>query len=400
MCNPRQRGGGTVITLCVLVIFASSPLLFIGGCGSGVTITGEEIAANASATLGENHNIHLVQNYTSDARYPESARTQAREIWIVLPDKYFERIEDTIPENPSSETITIKKGNDMVTYSYFDGTINTSNVSLSQNPFPGEGANIIYGNYLSPLPNFLDGEDYKIVAEETVAGRETVKVELISDREGPEIIGGHVVNESVSHFIYIDKKTALVLRDETYYGKELGGVMDTTLVEIGCDTEESLFELEIPSPSSSDYGVVTVHESGYKQSSLEQVEEEAGFVLSLPAYLPEGFELLEVGWEYVPMAMWENPVYLTYSDGRNFFYLCEDPLKEQEKEAPFPWQTLEYDETDEVSIDGHTVYGFPIGDINGTFLFESGNLKVKLTGNIALEELKKVAASMIAVLEH
>jgi outer membrane lipoprotein-sorting protein len=396
MRKSRRCGRSTAITLCVLVFLISSSLLVISGCGGGVTITGEEIVVNASATLGENHTIHLVQSYVSDARNPARILwTQEKEIWIVLPNMFFERVEDTIPENPESERITICRGGDSVTYSYFNGVITASDVGLNLIPFPGVGANNVYGNYLSPLPNFLDGEDYRIVAEEMVAGRETVKVEIISDREGPEIIGGMVVNERRSHFIYIDKETALILRDETYYGDTLSGAMDTTLVEIGCDIDESLFEFEIPSPSSADYGVVTIHEGAYELSSIEQVEEEAGFALSLPTYLPEGFGLTEVGWEHVPMAMWENPVYLTYSDGRNFFYICEDVLRQQEKEGPFPWQTLEYDETDEVSIDGYTVYHCPVGDINGTFFFEAGDLKVKLTGNVTLEKLKKVAASMM-----
>jgi len=378
------------------VILVPLSLLAVGGCGSGVTITGEEIAANASATLGENHTIHLVQNYVSDARAPGIMQwTQEKEIWIALPDRYFERVEDTFPDNLKSERITICKGGNLVTYSYSDGTITASDVILNRTPFPGVGDSYIYGNYLSPLPDFLGGEDYRVVSEETVAGRETVIVEIISDREGPEIIGGMVMNERRSHFIYIDEETALVLRDETYYGDEVSGAMDTTLVEIGCDIDESLFDFEIPSPTSADYGVVTINESGYQQSTMEQVQEQAGFAPSLPAYLPDGFGLIEVGWEYVPMAMWENPVYLTYSDGRNFFYLCEDVLKQGEKEAPFPWQTAEYDETDEVSIDGYTLYHCPVGDINGTFLFEAGDLKVKLTGNVTLEELKKVAASML-----
>jgi len=388
--------GVTAITLCILVMLVSSSLLFIGGCGSGVTITGEEIAANASATLGENHNIHLIQHFTSDYSNPERAGSSEREAWIVLPDMFFERTRDTTPGNPENETITISKNGNSVTYSYLDGTINTLNVSLSQNPFPGEGANIIYGIYLSPLPNFLDDDGYKIVAEETVAGRETVKAELISDREDPEIIGGLVVNERRSHFIYIDDETALILRDETYYGDELRASMDTTLVEIGYDIDESLFEFEIPSSSDEAYGTVETSDTGYVPSSLEEVGSLLYYSPAVPAYLPDGFELVEIGYEMENTThAWRQPLYLVYSDGRNFIYICEDGIKDEERGQPYLPVDVELGELVEITVGGSALYHFPRGDINGTLYFEAGDLKVKLTGNITLEELKKVAVSMI-----
>ncbi len=126
----------------------------------------------------------------------------------------------------------------------------------------------------------------------------------------------------------------------------------------------------------------------------------------MPIYLPEGYKLSEVGYvdnsklitngQYdSPNPVWTAPCFFTYSDGKDYIYIAEDSLiRNQQGDATgvtgIPPYALK-----EVELSNGKACHYSRGARSGTLYFEAGGIKVRITGSVGLEELIKMAESII-----
>ena len=73
----------------------------------------------------------------------------------------------------------------------------------------------------------------------------------------------------------------------------------------------------------------------------------------------------------------------------------QDALKEHQKGNPASTTGMPGFARQEIELSGGKAHFYTMGDSSGTLYFEAGDIKVRLTGFVSLEELKRMAEAMM-----
>ncbi len=204
---------------------------------------------------------------------------------------------------------------------------------------------------------------------ETIAGHKTLSVVLINKYTGER-----------AERLWIDPKTALVLKKEQYRGN-------------GAVAAQSHFE-ELRYTSSIPAGVFsTVVPAGYSEvagrtyasptTDLVKVRREAGFTAIVPKYLPEGFGLSSGD---VAMVDGVRELHFTYSDGLRSLSLFENANGAAAAFNKLKPQTVQFEGHDAQYVeDGPTTL----------LCWEERSLHFALVSDLALHDLVDIATSVV-----
>ncbi len=253
-----------------------------------------------------------------------------------------------------------------------------------------------FNKYFRPISSYaLDGADYRILGPATVCGREAIKVQKLNMAPG----GSPGTSES---YLYVDSETSIELKREGFYEGKLTFMSEVTKIELNENFKEEMFQFEIPSGIHEADSSLNVQDYMYQAlSDKTQLPKQVDFNPVAPQSLPEGFSLLEAGYLNNPnyndfIQPWGHPVLYTYSDGKNYIFICEDGLRGSQKENPGSAirdpdvAKIEFNLTNDKTAFLMSDYGI----MNGELYLETGGLKILITGTIDMEQLKKVAASI------
>jgi len=173
---------------------------------------------------------------------------------------------------------------------------------------------------------------------------------------------------------------------------------------VNTDIDKGLFLTDIPENLSVANGNLEIIDYGYTVSDSTSLSSNLYYEPVIPTYMPEGFELTEVGYidierleregQKIP-PVWRQPSFLTCKSDNKYMYICEDGIIDNERGNPFSASDLGYHDAQEILLENGIGYLYPQGVGDGTLYFMTDNIKVKITGNIGLEELRKVAESLI-----
>lgn len=401
--NKLAKWAIIIVALFPITIAIISLLNF----GGGSEVSADVIAENARKTVNSMRNAHMLITKTEYYDGNPSIVTK-EEVWLKFPDKMLSVNEEVDPVSgkvKGIKTITKCNGKDLVVMNYNAGK-KCSFAHLVRNiiRYPGGdfGGYPTFCTYQAPVDNLLlDKDNFKVIGKDRVAEKESIKIRMVKQ--------GVKDNESegVEKCRYLDPQSSIVLKEEVLVGDKLLKKMEIESVEMNVEIDEKIFEYDIPKDLSVESGTLYLSDGGYTVlKSTEELDARVSHGYLLPRYLPEGYELHEVG--YVdngklltngrPEAanpVWTEPVFFTYSCSGGFIYIAEDALKEGEKgNAPgvvgLPPFALE-----EVELKGGTAYLYAAGDRSGTLYFEAGKLKVRITGSVDIDELKRVAESLM-----
>lgn len=385
--------GVTVITLVltgILVLFNRND-----------QVSAVSMVSSATDSLSNLQTIHLTKKSQSYSN-GQLDRGTVEEVWIEMPNKLHSISSFSGPDGSVYKSEMVYDGNSLAVFSFNEkGEYVSAQVIKNSSPFPGDSysANPIYEGYIRQLNLLLNTDKYRLISEESVGGRPALKIQLTNDIDMP--VAGTV------GYWYLDKSDFVLLKEEIYKDGLLTFNSEVDSYEINNAISEEEFKVIIPSNLAASNGTLEVTDLAYKTYSVENAKMISGYQSSIPSYLPEGFELSEAGVintgqvvlndvKQDSAQIWKYPTYLTYRNGNQYIYVCEDYIWSPDQEDPFNIIGIDYLRAEEIPLSKGNAYLFARGEKNGTLVFFAGNLKVKITGALTHDDLIKVAESIIA----
>jgi outer membrane lipoprotein-sorting protein len=378
-----------------LIIFGVLALMIIGATATIVMLGKEQVATaktvsdNARNTSHKLKSLHIIKD-NSFYEKGSVVRGTREEIWIELPNKFCKICDYTMPDGGFMQDVTVNDGRNLAVLTLdANGEVLFTQLYKNTSPFPGDERNFnpTYEEYLSQLNELSSRDNFEVVEEKD----KMIKVEK---KNVNETTGGQV------EYWYLDADTSMIMRSEIFDNGELkfkGEVKSLTLNE-GVDKDRFVFEF--PQNENKEQGSLEIKDLHYTVTDDSEVYERLDYKPILPTYIPEGLRLIEVGYALDEPRVWQNPTYLVYSKEGEFLYICEDTIRAAGQGSAFCALGLDYYLSREVELSKGNAYLYPKGHADGTLYFHLGNLKVKMTGNIGLEEMKKVADSIISSAEE
>ncbi len=400
------------IRLCIsvaLLLLVTFSAIFIPTILSNEDVVSAEVVSqNASETIKRIGNAHMRIINTEYNEGKPSIITK-EDVWMDYPDKLLSTSEEIDPmagESRGTNSIMKFNGKDLVVLS-INQEGNCSFAQLVRNiirfPSGDFGGYPTYCTYGAPIDSLLlDTSNFVVVGREKVDQKDAVKVKLLN-KEGTS----EKAEVSVTKFKYLDPETSIVLKEEMYANDQLLKRIEVESVETNVEIDEGMFEYELPSGLSVAAGTLYLSDAGYTVlSNVEELAKKIPYGYVLPTYLPEGYKLSEVG--YVdnsklitngqpdsPNPVWTEPSFFTYSDGSDYIYIAEDSLSKNQKGDATGVTGIPPYALKEVELSNGRAYHYSRGARSGTLYFEAGGVKVRITGSASLDELKKVAQSLI-----
>ncbi len=377
------------ILISVLLLFAVTVVITAMMFRTDNKAIATSISHNAEKTLEEVKTLSIVRNNTF---YEDGsiARGVRETIWIEIPNKFYSTSDYTLPDNNVLRDVLIKNEEGTVLLSCGpDGSYTYAQLFVNTSPFPGDerSYNPIYEGYITQLNVLVTEDNFQVLSNEKVNGREAKKIEM------------HIQSEhsgGACEYWYVDNDTSLCLREEVFQDGELIYRSDVESLDINCAFPVDSFKFSIPEYLNSQSGNLEIIDQYYRESSEESIPTDLDYKPLFPEYIPDGFELVKVGYVIDEPAVWQNPFYLTYSNENKYIYICEDAVRSSGQGDAFYALGLDYYNATKIEIMNGIAYLYPKGDYSGTLYFNVGNMKVKITGNVELEEIKKIADSMIS----
>jgi outer membrane lipoprotein-sorting protein len=393
------------ILLVVTVAIAS---MVVAGLSREGSVSADIVCQVTSEALRDIKSTHMTLSKVEYSEGRVVTKTD-EEVWIKFPDKFHAVIISEAvgsnSENTKTSSMMKCNGKDFINLTLSEeGAVQF--VQLEKNIPHWPGSDFFgyphFALYTMPAEGLLlDKSNFRVMGEEKVGGKPAIKVEL----------KGHSVNANgkadVSDYLFVDKKSGIVLREELHEGGQLSRRVEVKSAEMNIDIELSKFEFDAQKELNAAGGKLSVSDHGY--TTVENVEE-LGAVLPykyvLPPYLPSGYELCEVGYidnaklvsnnvPDTPNPVWEQPSFLVYRNGSNFIYVAQDALKEHQKGNPSSATGMPAFAQQEIELSNGKAYLYSMGESSGTLYFEAGKVKVRITGSVSAEELVKMAESMI-----
>jgi outer membrane lipoprotein-sorting protein len=394
---------GTVLLFSAI----AASLVFIG-IGRPSTVSADVICQVTSEALRDMKSVHMT---ISNLEYDEGGvvTETTEDVWIEFPGKFHAVINVTdvgsTSENSEASSIMKCDGKDFINLTV-NGQGEVQFVQLEKNIPHWPGGDFFgyphYALYTMPVEGLLqDKSNFKVIGEERVGNKPAIKVELTMQRGSADGEG------DAANYLFVDKDSGIVLREELYAGGQLSRRIEITSAEMNIDIEPSRFEFDAQRELDAAAGRVSVSDHGYTAvANIEELHAILTYRPVLPAYLPSGYELYEAGYvdntklvtnnvPDTPNPVWEQPSFFIYRNGSSFIYVAQDALKEHQKGNPSSATGIPGFAMQEVDLSGGKAYLYSMGDSSGTLYFEAGDVKVRLTGSASLEELEKVAESMI-----
>jgi outer membrane lipoprotein-sorting protein len=375
------------IVFFIAAILAITAVLTFSFHGSSGTAVAANISNGARATLHDVKNLHEKK---SNSFYEKNSvvRTTREDVWIMLPNKYSKITDYSTPDGNFFKDVTINDGRNMAVITLdTSGTPVFADVHKNTCPFPGDERNFnpAYESYLTQLNELLDQDNFEIMPQDK-KDKDTVKIKR---KAAPEI------PEGTAEYWYLDKKTSILKRSEVYKGDELIFKGEVEDLQTNTTIDESKFDLNIPENLSRENETINEIDLNYQKAELENIEDKIDYKFIQPADIPGDFKLIETGYATDKPRVWQNPVYLTYSNGTDWLYICEDGVRAAGQGDAFYALGLDYSAAKKIDLEGIQGYVYARGSVDGTLYFNIGNIKVKITSDVSLEELEKVAQSMI-----
>lgn len=370
-------------------------------------VSAEEIARNASDTIDGFQSAHIrifSESYCEGQLYLISEE----ETWIEYPNRLSSTVIETNPHTgqPSGKRVMKCNGEDLYQLTFDNaGSLNFASTTMNIIHYPSGdfGVNyVLYGLYQTPVDCLLlDTSNFSIVGKEKIGSRDVIKIKEHVTPTGQD-------EEEITYYMYVDPDTSVVLRREGYCNGVLASRTDVKSFEMNVDMDESIFECEIPEGFGSAEG--TYHyfsDCGYTiLEDTDELRSRISFHHVLPSYLPEGYRLCETGYvdnskvivdgrPQEPNPIWVEPSFFVFSNGDRYIYMAQDALAENQKGHANAVVGIPLSRLRKVDLSNGVAYLYPIGDRSGTLYFEAGNVKVRLTGSVNLDELKRMAESIV-----
>lgn len=406
----RLRPISLIAALLLLALFvAITASLIVAGLGRPSTVSADVICQVTSEALRDMKSVHIT---ISNLEYNDEGRVfteTTEDVWIEFPGKFHSviNVTDVGPTSENSRIISIAKcdGKDFM-FVTTDGQGEVHFVQLEKNIPHWPGGDFFgyphYALYTMPVEGLLqDKSNFKVIGEERVGDKPAIKVELTMQRGSADGEG------DATNYLFVDKDSGIVLREELYAGGQLARRIEITSVEMNIDIDPSRFEFDARKELDAAGGRVSVSDHGYTAvANVEELDAVLTYKYVLPPYLPSGYELYEAGYvdntklvtnnvPDTPNPVWEQPSFFIYRNGSSFIYVAQDALKEHQKGNPASTTGMPGFARQEIELSGGKAHFYTMGDSSGTLYFEAGDIKVRLTGFVSLEELKRMAEAMM-----
>ncbi len=347
------------IAWCLLLVLA----LALTGCGK--EITAEEIVAKMQETVESTQDAHAI--VVADVNLQGIDLTVTAELWEQAPNKV--RAEVLESSEPSMVGIMlVYDGENGWFYEPARNVVTVGAIEHLDTPLPEQ---VLVG-LQEVIQQVLNATDVELIGEETIAGRETYKLEANPREDAAE----QFLPGNGTATVWVDKEQWIVLR-ATYQASAFGqGGLEVQSFELNPGLSADLFTFTVPEGA-------TVFDSEVEEPvslTLEEAKAQAGFPLLVPGYVPAGATLIEVfrsGQSFV----------LRYNHSPDVAFTVFQGPDEAGPPALGHLQNLSVRGTDATAI---------TDDAGGnTFLYWTENdITVVVAGRISLEEALQVAESL------
>lgn len=385
-----------IVIVSSLAILAILLPMRLGSTGSEALAS--EIKQNASETAKDLRSYHVqLEIRNTKQETPNCNRVDKESIWAKGPDKFRVDSEITGLEAigiPTTKSTTIQNGRCVYTTSAEDFCIYDNCP-----PF-----DYFYGEFDTPfimtneLIALTEANLINVLGEEKANGKQAYKVEIKHDEKKVE----NRPNLPDRELRWVEKDTSICIKKETHKAGKLVNTIDVIHYEINGEIPDSVFVIDKEGKVCREN-----RDGGYREIGLDEAPKLCGFTPLIPSYVPEGFSMSSTGWRD-PIAielptdltpdfspLWYKPFYITYNNSISEINICEakkydKDLTDRDSLDVDPYLELIVIET--TLSNGRTGYYEPEED---TFYFLNGDIKIRIKASLPMEELEKIAESMI-----